>query len=236
MTAPSPTKHRVPLWFSVLANLLAAIIVISLFQTFVAKIYQVPSGSMENTLNIGDRIIVNRWNSSDYIPQNNDVVVFNSEDSWHAAGATKEDPLIKQAIKTFGDVTGIGPSHERPLVKRVSASPGDTLECCSPTTGTLTRNGELLEEPYIFQDLPFLPGQLDCESDRKSRRCFGPIVVPEGKFLVMGDHRSNSSDGVSQCRGLDRSLAHGCARFVDEAEIVGRVSLVLWPFKNAKTL
>lgn len=235
MTPPQETKRHKPLWASVLINLLAAVIVIALFQNFVAKVYQVPSGSMEQTLDVGDRIVVNRLNASSYMPRNNDVVVFNSAEPRDEIVPAAEESLVKRVVKTFGDLTGIGPSHDSSMVKRIVGAPGDVVECCTSGTGGLTRNGELVEEPYVFQDLDFVPGQLDCSSTPRSQRCFAPITVPSGKYLVLGDHRSNSSDGVSRCRGLEFASTPDCARFVDRDDIVGPVGAVIWPFQHWKS-
>lgn len=227
MKTRSQAKRRLPLWLSLLANLTAAVLVLAAVQAFVVKMYQVPSGSMEQTLEVGDRILVDRWNASSYVPKNDDVVVFNADSDWYGQSEAPEESLAKRVVKNFGDATGIGPSHARPLVKRIIGSPGDVVECCTSTSGGLTRNGEPVDEPWVFQDLPFVAGQLDCQSAERSRRCFPLVEVPEGKYLMMGDHRSNSSDGISHCRG--NTEAENCVRFVDAEHIVGPVSSIVWP-------
>lgn len=227
MNTQRQVKRQLPLWLILLANLTAAVLLIAAVQAFVVKVYQVPSGSMEQTLEVGDRILVERWNASAYVPQNGDIVVFNADGDWYGQAQLPEESLAKRVVKNFGDFTGIGPSHDRPLVKRVIGSPGDVVECCTSDSGALTRNGEPMEEPYIFQDLPFVAGQLDCQTSERSGRCFPRVEVPEGKYLMMGDHRSNSSDGISQCRGIND--AERCARFVDASDVVGPVNSIIWP-------
>ena len=139
---------------------------------------------------------------------------------------------MENAVRTFGDLTGIGRSHEQALVKRVVGTAGQTVECCT-AEGAVTVDGEPLDEPYIHNDLPFIRDELDCESEVMSARCFGPVTVPEDSMLVLGDHRSNSADSVYQCRGLTPEQAgEDCARFVRDEDVVGEVFFVMWPPSN----
>jgi signal peptidase I len=232
MKKTSEAKRRLPTWLSALTNLVAALIVVALVQAFVGKIYHVPSVSMEKTLNTGDRIIVSRLNGfKPFTPQNEDVIVFKAAGDWIDDVPEADEPLAKRVVKTFGDFTGIGPSHEKILVKRVIGSPGDTVECCN-SEGQLIRNENPINEHYVQQDFPFTPGKSGCGDVTLSMRCFGPIEVPVGKYLVMGDNRSNSSDGVARCRGIGLTNAQDCVRFVDETDVVGPVISVIWPVKN----
>jgi signal peptidase I len=210
-----------------LFHFLVALAVLALVQAFFVKLYQVPSASMEPTLHVdgamSDRFLVNRLAYLGGEPEVGDVVVFSRPDSW---GESPEHGLLRTMAGAVGDVIGIGPSNQDPLVKRVLARGGDTLECCGED-GRLLLNGEPLDEPYVASDHPFEAGVTDCASTPAASRCFPPIEVPEGQLLVMGDNRANSSDSVSRCRG--GTTAEGCARFVPVGNVVGEAFAVVFP-------
>ncbi|WP_029088322.1 signal peptidase I [Brevibacterium album] len=220
-----------------LAHLVAAFLVLGLVQAFLVKPFMVPSESMEETLQVGDRILVNRlayappWANS--TPENGDVVVFHTQDElWPSTAPSPEGGFLgsaKHLVKRVaGDGLGIGPGTEDMLVKRVIAVPGQTVECCD-AQGRLLVDGEPLDEPYVHDDLPFVPGELDCASEPRSQRCFPPVTVPEGMLLMLGDHRARSADGISQCRGLDAETSAGCVRWARTEDVTGRTVSIIWP-------
>ncbi|WP_261624333.1 signal peptidase I [Nesterenkonia marinintestina] len=223
-------RRRMPFALSLLLNILVALVVLSVIQHFWVKVYAVPSGSMETTLEVGDRMLTDRTAySEEEMPQRQDVVVYNADEEWEGDLPSPEPSAFGDAVRSFGDVTSLGPSNEQALVKRVIGLPGEEIECCDDD-GRITVDGEPLDEPYVFQDLPFTPGEEDCSGEPMSMRCFGPVTVPEGQLLVLGDHRSNSADSVIACRGLDEDEADDeCARFVDREDVVGRVFVTVWP-------
>ncbi|MCU6481510.1 signal peptidase I [Arthrobacter sp. A2-55] len=208
-------------------NLLAAVVVIALVQAFFVKLYVVPSGSMETTLQVGDRILVNRAAYAGGVPARGDVVVFSATADWHEPKPASSNPL-KEAVKYVGDVTGIGPSHGDFLVKRVIGIPGDVVDCCS-AGGLVVVNGVPQNEPYIYGNLPF-SATLDCTSAARSARCFPPVTVPKGQLLVMGDHRGNSNDSVYACRGKDS--ADGCLKLVPLGEVIGKTFATVLPLNR----
>ncbi|MBS1699454.1 MAG: signal peptidase I [Actinobacteria bacterium] len=208
-------------WF----HLLLAVVVTGLVLSFIAKPYVVPSGSMQQTLEIGDRVLVNRlaYNWAD--PGRGDIVVFDADESWGVSST--QDPPWKAALRWIGEVTGFGPSGPHTLVKRIVATPGQKVECCT-ADGRLIVDGVPVDEPYVYQDIPFQPGSLDCTTTPRSARCFPAVTVPAASYLVLGDHRSISSDGAYQCR-TPHAEAPGCFRWARRDEIVGRVVATLWP-------
>ncbi|WP_291794375.1 signal peptidase I [Brevibacterium sp.] len=235
-TAPRPPLPR-RIAGHPLTHLAAALLVLGLVQAFLVKQFQVPSGSMEQTLQVGDRILVNRlayaapW--ADGTPENGDVVVFHTqEDLWPSNTPAPEASLThsaKQLVKRVaGDWLGIGPGTKHMLVKRVIGTPGQTVECCD-AEGRLLVDGQPLDEPYVFDDLPFEAGRMDCETEARSQRCFAPVTVPEDRLLMLGDHRGNSSDGITQCRSAAAEPAGDCVRWVRTEDVTGEAFSIIWP-------
>lgn len=228
----SPPVPRARGWRRVrrspVTHVIAAFIVLALVQLFLVKPFQVPSESMSPTLETGDRIVADRISLAVSDPAQGDVVVFSRPDAWKTDAAPRG--ALRTAAGWVGDLVGFGPSNLDALVKRVVGTPGSTVRCCS-AEGQVEVDGVALDEEYVRNDLPFIAGQLDCESAPTSSRCFGPIDVPEGQYLVMGDNRANSADSVVGCRGAPAST--DCARFVDRADMIGEVRAIVWPLDRA---
>ncbi|OOB91836.1 signal peptidase I [Rathayibacter sp. VKM Ac-2630] len=223
------SEHERRRWYShPLVTVLVAIVVIALVQTFFVKVYTVPTGSMERTLQgggfWGDRILVDRTAALQGDPETGRIVVFSRDEQWGATD-TVGSPL-SEAVKYFGDVTSIGPSHEEFLVKRVIATGGQTVSCCD-AEGRVLVDGEPLDEDYVFEDLPFGVGAT-CTTEVRSTRCFDEYTVPEGTLFVLGDHRSNSNDSLGLCRGATGPI-DSCVKTVPVERVVGRVFAVAWP-------
>ncbi|BCW72582.1 signal peptidase I [Arthrobacter sp. NicSoilB8] len=226
---------KLPLWASMALNMLIALVAVALVQGFLMKAYRIPSGSMEPTLQgsagDGDRILVNRIAYAGSEPHTGDIVVFTRPDSWQAESAVARGGGIAGLARSFGDVTGIGPSNEQFLVKRVVATGGQTISCCGQD-GKLLIDGQPLDEPYIFEDLPFEPGSIDCQTSPRSLRCFPAFSVPKGELVVLGDHRSVSNDSAINCRTLT-VVAGDCMRTIKSSAVVGQVAARFWPLERA---
>lgn len=217
------------MWF----HLIAAFVVFGLILSFVAKPYWVPSGSMEQTLQPGDRVLVNRLAYLGGGPANGDIVVFDAGASWDATPRTESNPL-RAAARWLGETTGFGPSGTHTLIKRVIGTPGQVVACCS-AAGQVTVDGEPIAEPYVYDDIDFTPGVVDCDTTPRSLRCFGPVTVPDGAYLMLGDNRGASSDSAYACRSSvgspgDEAADAGCWRWALREEIVGKATVILWPF------
>lgn len=178
------------------------------FTTFVAKPFSIPSGSMETTLQVGDRVLVNRFVYHLRAIERGDVVVFDGTDSFVAQSAVvKRDP-ISGLLSSLGQSVGIVAPDGNDFVKRVIGLPGDTVQCCDPQ-GRLLVNGTAVTEPYLY------------EGDEPSTMAFS-VIVPEDKLWVMGDHRSQSADSRAH-------LGDPGGGMVPRSKVIGRVMAVVWP-------
>lgn len=217
--APERRRRRLPVGVEVIL----AVVVVALVQGFVAKPFGVPSQSMEQTLRIGDRIIVDRTEDT---VERGDIVVFAHGETWQESRLRPTGNVLTDGVRTFGDLTGIGPSNTAYTVKRVIGMPGDRVRCCDGS-GRVTVDGDPLDEDYVFEDHTFRAPELTCDTTPRSSRCFPEIRVPSDRLLVLGDHRSQSADSVASCRGGTES--EGCARLVPMNRVVGPVVFRIWP-------
>ncbi|MCX5046195.1 signal peptidase I [Aldersonia sp. NBC_00410] len=194
-----PKKKQRPFWRELPILIVVALLLSFLLQTFIARVYLIPSESMEPTLHgcagcTGDRILVEKLSYTFGDPKPGDVIVFLGPDSWSADyQSIRSDNSVIRTMQNAGSVFGVVPPDENDLVKRVIATGGQTVECCDDQ-GRVMVNGKPLDEPYVVNDFPFVPGQLTCDTERKSGRCFGPVTVPDGNLWMMGDNRNNSAD------------------------------------------
>lgn len=223
--APARTSLVRRITGSTLFHLIVAFVVFGLILNFVAKPYVIPSGSMEQTLEVGDRVVVNRLAYLSGQPQTGDVIVFDAASAWDGDRPSTDGPL-KAALRWVGEVSGFGPSGPHTLIKRVIGGPGQTVSCCSPE-GAVVVDGEPLVEPYVYEDLPFVAGSLDCSSTPRSSRCFPEVTVPDDSYLMLGDHRSMSSDSAFLCRGED--AGPDCWRWAERDGVVGTAVFRFWP-------
>ncbi|YCH08372.1 signal peptidase I [Arthrobacter sp. alpha11c] len=192
-------------WRFVLLALVLAVAISGLVRSLWIDVYYIPSESMEPLLGTGDRILVSRTAFTAETIQRGDVVVFDGRGSF-APLTSGRGPLVDAAAAAsqwFG-LTGSDTTY----VKRVIGVPGDHVQCCS-SEGSLTVNGQVLEEPYVY------PG------DEPSKQKFD-VVVPEGRLWLMGDHRSRSADS----RGLLGAPGGG---MVPVDRVIGRPVQIIWP-------
>ena len=183
-------------------------LVLTLFvRLFVAQAFYIPSGSMQPTLEVDDRVLVSRLAYRFGDVQRGDVVVFDGRGSFAPIEPVDKPNLPARAAQAIGTTLGISPS-ERDYVKRVIGLPGDRVVCCE--SGRLTVNGAPLDEPYV------MPG------DAASNQPFD-VLVPTGRLWVMGDHRGNSADSRYHITDAHQGT-------VPESKVVGRAFTVVFPF------
>ena len=193
--------------------LIVVALVVSLFiKTFIVQFFFIPSGSMENTLQIDDRVAVNRIPFISNNIKRGDVVVFRDPDNWLPAADIETAPFIIAKAKAALVAVGVLPNPAKQyLVKRVVGVAGDRVICCT-TTGKITVNGQEMVEPYIYAGN--VPSDMNFD-----------VTVPKDKLWVMGDHRGASADSRYHQEDINKG-------FVPLNRVTGRVLAVIWPIKN----
>ncbi|GAB2878140.1 signal peptidase I [Streptomyces deserti] len=215
---PRPKKQQRSFWKELPILIGIALVLALLIKTFLVQAFSIPSDSMQNTLQEGDRVLVDKltpWFGSE--PERGEVVVFHDPDNW-LAGEPTADPNALQKVLSW---IGLMPSaEEKDLIKRVVGVGGDTVEC--KNTGPLKVNGKALnEQSYVY------PGNTPCSVDDQGGQF--KVKVPEGYIWVMGDHRQNSRDSR-----YNRSDKHN--GMVPVKDVVGRAIVVAWPVNRWDTL
>ncbi|WP_221936689.1 signal peptidase I [Skermania sp. ID1734] len=193
--AGKPKKKQRSFWRELPILIVVAMVLSFLLQTFIARVYLIPSESMEPTLHgcagcTNDRILVEKLSYDFGDPQPGDVVVFLGPPSWDSDyHSIRSDNAIVRGLQNIGSVFGLVPPDENDLVKRVIAVGGQTVQC-RKADGGVTVNGKLLNEPYLNNPMMTAAKQANpCLGPE-----FGPITVPKGNVWVMGDNRINSAD------------------------------------------
>ncbi|GDX31394.1 hypothetical protein LBMAG15_03280 [Actinomycetes bacterium] len=209
-------KRRSGAWWDLPLTFIIAFGVVLLITTFVARPFSIPSGSMEDTLQVGDRVLVNKITYRLRPIERGDVLVFDGTDSFVEAGdIPKRDP-ITGAISWLGQSIGVVPPDSTDFVKRVIGVAGDHVVCCDGEGRITVNDFPLDENSYVFAG--------DAPSDMNF-----DVVVTEGKLWLLGDHRSNSADSRYH-------LGDPGGGMVPQSRVVGRVMNVLWPLNRIQSI
>jgi len=187
-----------------------ALLVSLLIKSFLVQFFYIPSGSMENTLQIRDRVAVNRIPFIGNNVSRGDVIVFRDPAGWLPEADSDSGNRVTNAIREGLVIVGVVPNPAKQyLVKRVIGVAGDKVVAKDEV---LTINGKPTNEPYIFS------GNTPSDTDFN-------ITVPEGKVWVMGDHRGASADSRFHQDDVNNGM-------VPVEKITGRVVATIWPFER----
>jgi len=208
VTDQKKAKKQLPVWQESILLVATAMVMAIIVKTFFLQAFYIPSASMEPTMLVNDKILVQKvsyWGGGDV--KRGDIVVFDDPGGWLSEEDSKHaSNPIQKALETVG----LFPTGGH-LIKRVIGVGGDTIECC--TDGKLTINGKQITEPYLLDET--------ATKDKPFK-----VVVPKGHLWVMGDNRGNSSDS----RAHQGDPGGG---FIAEDSVVGKAWLRVWPLGRA---
>jgi len=191
---PEGPERRGSFWRELPILLVVAIVVAVVVRAFVLQTFYIPSESMERTLLIDDRVLVNKLVYNFRGPHRGEIVVFEAPAAWRNGPETED------------------------FIKRVIGVPGDRIACCDARQ-RLVLNGYPLDEPYVYHD--------DDGAIATAQQF--EVVIPKGRYWMMGDHRSASSDSRARyLQGRDLTAAT-----IPEDAVVGRAFVIFWPPSRA---
>jgi signal peptidase I len=194
---------------------ITALVISVLIKTFLVQAFYIPSGSMEDTLLVNDRVLVNKLADKPDEIHRGDVIVFRDPGGWLNGPQTESRGGLLGLVRDGLVFVGLAPAAgEEDLIKRVIGVGGDKVACC--VQDKVTVNGVSLDESYIF------PG------DKPSEETFS-VTVPAGELWVMGDHRSVSEDS----RFHRQQPGKG---FVPVDDVIGRAFVIVWPLDRTRVL
>ncbi len=186
-----------------------------LIKTFLVQAFFIPSESMENTLLVGDRVLVSKLTPGPFELKRGDIVVFSDSGKWLTSTTHQSEGAIRDGIRSGLMFVGLLPADsDEHLIKRVIGLPGDKVACCDGK-GRVTVNGKPIDEPYLF------PG------DAPSADPFS-ITVQAGRLWVMGDHRGDSADS--------RVHQDSFGGTIPLSDVVGKAFVTVWPLNRIGTL
>ncbi|MBM3721163.1 MAG: signal peptidase I [Actinobacteria bacterium] len=191
--------------------LVSALILSMIVKTFFVQFFYIPSGSMENTLLVNDRVGVNKFGALLSDIRRGEVVVFRDPADWLSV-PTNEETGLKKVAKDALVFVGVLPDPSKQyLIKRVIGVGGDRVVCCN-ASNQIEVNGTPITEPYIY------PGDKPSDSEFD-------VTVPKGFIWVMGDHRGASADSRFHTQDPNKGM-------VPLDKVTGRALFVIWPLSN----
>jgi signal peptidase I len=208
---PAPRRRSAGSFLAELPVLvLIAFVLALLMKTFLVQAFFIPSPSMEPTLLVNDRVLVNKLSTLWREPRRGEVVVF-SEPTEDVGPSAEPGNPITRFLASLAQGLGLAPPTEKDFIKRIIGLPGETLEM---------REGVVYIDGQALPEAPTTQGGYLSAPDMAD---FGPVTIPEGEYFMMGDNRPRSADS--------RSFGS-----IPGDRIVGRAFVIIWPFGRLERL
>ncbi|MFT4136100.1 signal peptidase I [Microbacterium sp.] len=213
-TPVRPRRRRLLMLLRDVAMIVVIAVVLSLLvKTFLVRSFYIPSGSMEQTLQINDRILVDELTPRFGGYDRGDVVVFRDPGGWLALTPTPSRPAFEEAVDWVLSIVGLAaPDSKDHLIKRIIGVAGDHVVCCN-ALGQISVNGQPIDETAYLNLEPGQSAPVEVPFD---------VVVPADSLWVLGDNRDHSRDSRY-------NLDQPTGGFVPLDNVVGRAFLVTWP-------
>jgi signal peptidase I len=209
---PKKKKKGRAFWKELPILIVVALLLTLVIKTYAIQAFYIPSGSMQNTLAIGDRVLVNKVVYDVRSIHRGDIVVFSGDGSWNPGTPPASSNFIAKFGASVASMFGFA-RDQNDYIKRVIGVPGDDVACCD-AEGRVTVNGvPLNEKSYLF------PGNSPSENRFSA-------TVPAASVWVMGDHRDVSWDS----RGHRFGFPGGGS--IPESAVVGRAFIKIWPLSQ----
>ena len=206
-------QHFLAFFKELAGVVVAAVLVASLLRGFVGQMFLIPSQSMEDTLHVNDRVLVEKLSSV----KRGQIVVFRDPGGWLTGVPAEGRGPIGKAFQFIGVLPDTSTEH---LIKRVIGLPGDHVVCCDD-------QGRIMVNDQALDETSYLPAS-NGGYTKPSTIPFD-VVVRADRIFVMGDNRAHSRDSRCHLNDVQAGAVKGDNAFVPKDLVVGRAIAVVWP-------